>query len=90
MSPIAEVVRAAPSISLRLKVSGTPSVDQRSSGQTRTNARPTTLSDGIVPFPGSSMCTRESAESERWSPITQSRFGGTVTLNCRSDGLSPG
>ena len=33
----------------------------------------------MVPLYWSPMCARESADAERWSPITQSRPSGTVT-----------
>ncbi len=36
------------------------------------------------------MWKRESAELERWSPITHTRPMGTFTLNCDCEGISPG
>ena len=55
----------------------------RLSGQNTVNARPTMESSVIVDLvmsPVSSQCSRESPEADRWSPITQSRPGGTVML----------
>ena len=34
---------------------------------------------GTIPPPGSPRCARESADAERWSPMTQSLSGGTIT-----------
>ncbi len=52
----------------------------RPRGHTRTNARPTTLLSGMVPF------TRESDDSLRWSPMTHSSPAGTFTgANSRPD-----
>jgi hypothetical protein len=59
-------------------------------GQAMTKARPTTRLSGIVPPPGWSVWYRESAESERWSPITHSRPLGTWTVNFIMDGGLPG
>jgi hypothetical protein len=58
-------------------VSGSLSRCQWPIGQPITKARPTTRLSGIVPPPGWSVWKRESAESERWSPITHSRPSGT-------------
>ncbi|AIV33970.1 hypothetical protein NI25_11115 [Streptomyces sp. CCM_MD2014] len=58
-------------------------------GQAITMARPTTSSWDTVPK-SVSWWTRESAELERWSPITHSRPSGTVTSNGVRDGTSPG
>ena len=44
----------------------------------------------MVPPPGLFMWKRESAELERWSPITHSRPLGTWTVNFISDGGLPG
>ena len=59
-------------------------------GQITTKARPSTALSGIVPPPGSVEWYRESDDSPRWSPITQSLPGGTVTLKNSADGASPG
>lgn len=59
-------------------------------GQAITKARPTTRFSGTVPFPSSSRWNRESAELERWSPITHSRPTGTLTVNLIWDGGLPG
>lgn len=55
-----------------------------------TKARPTTRLSGMVPPPGLSVWYRESAESERWSPITHSRPGGTCSVNFIIEGGFPG
>ncbi len=52
-------------------------------------ARPTTSSSETVPK-SVSWWARESAELDRWSPITHSRPSGTVTSNGALDGESPG
>jgi hypothetical protein len=52
-------------------------------------ARPTTSSSETVPW-SVSWWTRESAELDRWSPITHSRPSGTVTSNGVVEGTSPG
>lgn len=52
-------------------------------------ARPTTSSSETVPW-SVSWWARESAELDRWSPITHSRPSGTVTSNGVVDGMSPG
>ncbi|SCE19745.1 hypothetical protein GA0115253_103481, partial [Streptomyces sp. Termitarium-T10T-6] len=57
-------------------------------GQAITTARPTTSSSATVPRSGSSRWKRESAESERWSPITKSRPSGTFTSNEMVEGRS--
>src|SRR5690606_2511938 len=72
------------------KVSGMGSVLARGKGQTITKARPTTLSAGMVPPPGSWVWDRESSETERWSPITHSRPSGTSASKNFCDGTSPG
>ena len=51
----------------------------RLSGHTMSAAFPMTSSTAIVPEYLSPMCARESAEAERWSPITHNRPSGTVT-----------
>ncbi len=52
-------------------------------------ARPTTSSSDTVPK-SVSWCARESAELDRWSPITHSRPSGTVTSKGVLEGASPG
>lgn len=52
-------------------------------------ARPTTSSWDTVPK-SVSWWARESAELDRWSPITHNRPSGTVTSNGVRDGVSPG
>jgi hypothetical protein len=61
-------------------------------GQMITNARPATLLSGTVPRPGEpdDMCSRESSEMARLSPMTHSRPAGTVTWNGCIDGRAPG
>ena len=59
-------------------------------GQAITKARPTTRLSGTVPLPSSSRWYRESAELERWSPITHSRPAGTLTVNLIWEGGLPG
>ncbi len=70
-------------------MSGTGRVPQSLGGQTRMNARPMTLSVGMVPAL-SPWCDRESADWLRWSPMTHNRPFGTVTSNGWSEGLAPG
>jgi hypothetical protein len=70
-------------------VFGSSSVVQWPNGQAITMARPTTSSSETVPK-SVRWCARESAEFDRWSPITHSRPSGTVTSNGVVDGLSPG
>ena len=64
-----------------------------SSGQTRATARPTMWRSSTEPrlpsFSGPSW-ERESAELERWSPMTQTRPGGTVMSKSWSLAASPG
>jgi hypothetical protein len=52
-------------------------------------ARPTTSSSETVPK-SVPWWNRESAEFDRWSPITHSRPSGTLTSNAIVEGLSPG
>jgi len=61
-------------------------------GQMIRKARPATSFSGMVPLSGKplNMCPRESSEIARLSPMTQSRPGGTTTLNCSTEGLAPG
>ncbi len=60
-------------------------------GQMTMNARPATSFSGMVPLAGKpDMCPRESSEMARLSPMTQSRPGGTMTLNGCIDGAAPG
>ena len=61
-------------------VDGIGRMRQRDDGQTIMKARPMTSLSGIVPRPGSSWCSRESAEIARLSPSTHRRPGGTVML----------
>lgn len=72
------------------KVAGSFSRAQWPTGQPITTARPTTRLSGMVPPPGSPRWKRESAESERWSPITHSRPGGTWSVNFINEGGLPG
>ena len=66
-------------------MSGASSNPIRLGGQTMTDALPITSSTPIVPEYLSSMCAFESADADRWSPITQRRPSGTVTArNARS------
>ncbi|ANB08806.1 hypothetical protein SAM40697_4849 [Streptomyces ambofaciens] len=58
-------------------------------GQAITMARPTTSSSETVPK-SVSWWKRESAEFDRWSPITHSRPSGTSTSKGVVEGLSPG
>ncbi len=55
-------------------------------------ARPVTSLSGTVPSSGKplNMCSRESSEIARLSPMTHSRPRGTTTLNGWFDGLAPG
>jgi hypothetical protein len=55
-------------------------------GHSTTKARPMTFSFGTMPLPGWLRCSRESAEADRWSPITHSRSAGTRTLNRTAEG----
>lgn len=71
-------------------VAGSFSPAQCPIGQATAKARPTTRFSGTVPSPASLRWKRESAELDRWSPITKSRFGGTLTVNLISDGGLPG
>lgn len=81
---------ADPGAGTAAKVGGSLSRDQWPTGQPITKARPTTRLSGMVPPPGWSMWKRESAESERWSPITHSRPGGTRSTNFVNEGGFPG
>ncbi|KYK15441.1 hypothetical protein AUW26_21965 [Streptomyces sp. CC71] len=58
-------------------------------GQAITIARPTTSSSETVPK-SVSWWARESAELDRWSPITHRRPSGTVTSKGVREGTSPG
>lgn len=71
-------------------VAGSFSPAQWPIGQATAKALPTTMFSGTVPLPASLRWKRESAELERWSPITKSRFAGTWTVNLISDGGFPG
>jgi hypothetical protein len=70
-------------------VPGSFSRRQWPTGHAMTKARPTTRFSGIVPPPAELMWDRESAESERWSPITQRCPAGTWTVNGIWDGGLP-
>ncbi len=64
-----------------------------SSGQTRATARPTmsrSSTDPWLPLFSGPSWARESAELERWSPITQTRPRGTVMSKSWSLAASPG
>lgn len=63
---------------------------QWASGQAITMARPTTSSSETVPPYPRSWWKRESAELDRWSPITHSRPSGTVTSKGVLEGTLPG
>src|SRR3954447_16258498 len=60
-------------------ISGESSNPKRVSGQTMTAALPMTSSTAMVPEYLSPTCMRESADAERWSPITHRRPSGTFT-----------
>lgn len=70
-------------------VFGSSRVVQWPKGHAITMACPTTPSSETVPK-SVSWWARESAEFDRWSPITHSRPSGTVTSNGVLDGVSPG
>ena len=72
------------------KVSGISIDCRRDTGHRTAMARPTTFDSGTKPPPGSPMWARESAEFERWSPITHSMPCGTTTSNVCVLGASPG
>src|SRR5262249_9142534 len=84
-----------------VKVAGIGKILNRLGGHTIMNARPMTLSAGIVPprsygthvageYVYAQSCSRESADSGLLSPMTHSRPGGTTMLNLPCDGLAPG
>ena len=60
-------------------MSGASSSPKRLTGQTITAALPMTSSTATVPEFSSPMCALESADADRWSPMTHSRPSGTVT-----------
>lgn len=83
------VVEAAAESDTEAYALGSSRVVQWPNGQAITMARPTTSSSDTVPK-SVSWCARESAELDRWSPITHSRPSGTVTSKGVLEGTSPG